>query len=224
MVNDDMKPAEQIALWADRLRDISAMGLCFAKGPHDQIAYREVQSISMEMLALSTGEPLERIEPLRGTLFSRPTPLATGEGAVIDEEGRILLIRRADNGKWAMPGGALDVGETPAEGVQREVLEETGVGCRAVALAGVFDSLLCGSETPYHLYHLLFLCEPMGPEPERNPSHDFEVLEMGWFTEDDLPQDIDPGHVRRIPRAFSFWRGERRAFFDGEETSATVTA
>jgi len=214
-----MNPAEQIALWADRLRDLSAMGLFFAKSVHDEIAYREAQSVAMEMMALATGEPLERIEPLRGTIFARPTPLTTGDAAIIDGEGHILLIRRADNSKWAMPGGALDVGETPAQGVQREALEETGVHCRAVVLVGVFDSRLCGTETPHHLYHFQFLCELLDREPEEEPSHGFEVLEKGWFPENGLPGDIDPGHVSRIPEAFRVWRGDPRAFFDAEGLS-----
>ena len=214
-----MNPAQQIALWADRLRDLSAMGLFFAKSVHDEMAYREAQTIAKEMMALATGEPLERIEPLRGTVFARPTPLTTGDAALIDAEGRMLLIRRADNGKWAMPGGALEVGETPAQGVQREAWEETGVHCRAVALVGVFDSRLCGTQTPHHLYQFLFLCEPLGRQPEEKPSHDFEVLEKGWYREDELPEDIDPGHVSRIPEAFRVWRGDARAFFDAEGLS-----
>ena len=63
--------AEKIALWSDRLRDISAMGLHFSKNVHDENAFRAVQTIAMEMLALATGEPLTQIEPLRGTIFLR---------------------------------------------------------------------------------------------------------------------------------------------------------
>jgi ADP-ribose pyrophosphatase YjhB (NUDIX family) len=207
-------PAEKIALWADRLRDLSAMGLLFAKSGHDEIAYREVQNVAMEMLALATDEPLEKIEPLRFTIFARPTPLMTGDAAIIDNEGRILLIRRADNGLWALPGGALDVGETPAEGVQREALEETGFHGRAVSLVGVFDSRRCRSLSPHHLYHFVFLCELLEREPAQKPTHAFEVLEMAWFREEDLPEEIDPGHVSRIPQAFRVWRGDQRAFFD----------
>jgi ADP-ribose pyrophosphatase YjhB (NUDIX family) len=209
-----MKPSLQIALWADRLRDVSAMGLLFTKNIHDQEAFRAVQSIAMEMLALATGESLEQIEPLRAPIFARPTPLAVGDAAVIDAQGRMLLIRRADNAKWAMPGGALEVGETPAEGVVREVLEETGVRCRAVALVGVFDSRLCGTLSRHHLYHFVFLCEPLTDEAIGEPSHAVEVLDVGWFSEDQLPEDIDPGHVTRIPEAFRVWRGDKQAFFD----------
>jgi len=100
-----MTPAEQIAAWADKLRDISAMGLHFSKNIHDEGAFRAVQNIAMEMLAFATGETLEQIEALRAPIFSHPTPFATGDAAVIDDQGRILLIRRADNGKWAMPAG-----------------------------------------------------------------------------------------------------------------------
>ena len=122
-----MLSARQIALWADRLRDISALGLHFTDSRYDRERYQAVQNVAMVMLVAATGEPVEELELLRATIFSHPTPPSVGDAAVIDDEGRILLVRRADNQKWAMPGEALEVGETPAEGVVREALEETGV-------------------------------------------------------------------------------------------------
>jgi len=210
-----MTPAEQIALWADKLRDTSAMGLLFSKSIHDEAAFRAVQTVAMEMLALATGESWEQIEPLRAPVFSRPTPAVGGDAAVIDDKGQILLIRRADNGKWAMPGGAFEVGETPAEGVVREALEETGVHCRVPSLVGVFDSRFCGTTSRHHLYQFVFLCEPSSQEGIEPPSHAIEVLDTGWFPEDGLPADIDPGHRSRIPEAFRVWHGDHRMFFDG---------
>ena len=210
-----MTPAEHIALWADKLRDVSAMGLLFCESVHDREAFRAVQAVAMEMLALATGQSWEQIEPLRATVFSRPTPVAVGDAAVIDAKGRILLVQRADNAMWAMPGGALEVGETPAEGVVREALEETGVECRAVYLVGVFDSRFCGTQSSHHLYQFVFLCEPMDPGKTRQASHAVEVLDVGWFPEDGLPDGIDPGHRSRIPEAFRVWRGDSRVFFDG---------
>lgn len=215
-----MTHAERIALWADKLRDISASGLRFSEDIYDQAHYRAVQDIAMGMLALATGESLEQMELLRASVFSRPTPLTVGDAAVIDHRGRILLIQRADNGKWAMPGGALEVGETPAEGVAREALEETGVHCRAVSLVGVFDSRLSDSRSRHHLYIFLFLCAPLGERGIRAPSHSNEVLDLGWFPEDQLPEDMDPGHALRIPEAFRVWHGDHRAFFDGAAASS----
>jgi ADP-ribose pyrophosphatase YjhB (NUDIX family) len=205
--------AEQIVLWADKLRDISAMGLTFAKNIHDEIAFRTVQTIAMDMLAAAVDEPHEQIEPLRAPIFSRPTPFAVGDAAVIDDQGQILLIQRADNGKWAMPGGALEVGETPAEGVVRETLEETGVHCYPSILVGVFDSRLCGTTSRHHMYQFVFLCKPSNARA-KEPSHAIEVLDVAWFPENDLPENLDPGHSTRIPEAFRVWRGDSRAFFD----------
>jgi len=139
---------------------------------------------------------------------------------VIDDKGQILLIRRADNGKWAMPGGAFEVGETPAEGVVREALEETGVHCRALSLVGVFDSRFCGTPSRHHLYQFVFLCEPSSQEEPEQPSHAIEVLDTGWFPEDGLPEDMDPGHRSRIPEAFRVWHGDSRASFDGVRLSS----
>ncbi len=113
-----------------------------------------------------------------------------------------------------MPGGALEVGETPAEGVIREALEETGIHCQVVSLVGVFDSRLCGALSRHHLYQFMFLCRPLDKEAKQ-PSHAIEVLGTRWFFERELPEDIDPGHKSRIPKAFRVWHGDSRVFFDG---------
>jgi ADP-ribose pyrophosphatase YjhB (NUDIX family) len=210
----NLMPATQIAAWADKLRDLSALGLHFADNPYDRERYQTVQDLAMSMLALATDESLEQLEPLRAPVFSRPTPFAVGDAAIIDRQGRILLIRRADNALWAMPGGALEVGETPVEGALREALEETGVHCRPVALVGVFDSRFCGTPTPHHMYHISFLCEPLPDVEQVPPSHAHEVLDVRWFAEDELPPDLDPGHVSRIPEAYRVWREKGQAYFD----------
>ena len=207
--------AQQIALWADMLRERSALGLRFAQNMYDREHYRTVQDIAMAMMALATGETMEQMEPLRAPLFSRPTPLSVGDGAVIDHDGRMLLIQRADNHKWAMPGGAFEVGETPVEGAMREVFEETGVRCVPVALVGVHDSRLLGAPSRHQLYMFLFLCRPIDGVSAVPASHGHEVLNIGWFSADALPADLDPLHARRIPEAFRVWRGDALAYFDG---------
>jgi ADP-ribose pyrophosphatase YjhB (NUDIX family) len=204
--------AEKIALWADKLRDHTAMGLRFSENIYDQIRYRAIQDIAMEMNALATGKNIGELEPLRSTFFSRPTPLVVGDAAVIDASGRILLMQRADNQKWAMPGGAMEVGETPAAGVVREVMEETGLRCKVKALVGVFDSRSWGFVSPNHLYVISFLCQPL--EGMALPYQAYETLETGWFPEDNLPDAMHPGHRERIPVAFRVWRGDPHAFFD----------
>ncbi len=216
---DDEKPeamfAQQLALYADILRDCSAGGLQRASNIYERDTYRKIQDVALELFALATGEPPAALEPLRATVFARPAPFPVAEGAVIDDDGKILLIRRADNGLWAFPGGGLDVGESPAQGTVREVLEETGVSCEPVVLVGINDSRLYGTRSRHHLYHILFLCRPLAHiDVITPPSHVQEVLDCSWFAEHDLPSNIDPGHRPRIPEAFRVWRGDLRAFFD----------
>lgn len=207
-------PAEQLALWSDKLRDLSSLGLRFSKSIYDQENYQKVQDIAVEMLALASGEPVEKIEPLREPHFLRPTPLSAGDAAVIDERGRILLIQRADNQMWAMPGGMLEVGESPAEGVVRETLEETGVHCAVKSFIGVFDSRLTGGKSRFQLYHFTFLCEPVAGKLVEPATFAHETLGFGWFDENELPDPIDPGHITRIPKAFQMWHHGGNAFFD----------
>jgi ADP-ribose pyrophosphatase YjhB (NUDIX family) len=59
---------------------------------------------------------------------------------VLDDAGRILMIRRTDNDRYAIPGGGLEAGETVSEAVVREVLEETGVRVAVADLVGVFSN------------------------------------------------------------------------------------
>jgi ADP-ribose pyrophosphatase YjhB (NUDIX family) len=208
-------PAEQIALWADRLRDMAATGLRYAQDIYDHERYTAIQQMAIEMLALATSQPVAALEPLRATIFSRSSPLVAGAAAVIDARGEILLMRRSDNRLWNMPGGILEVGEIPAAGVVREVLEETGVRCEPIALVGVYDNRQWETGVAQHLYKFTFLCRPLDDgQPIAAPSHAIETLETGWFAEDALPNDLSAGHVQRVRDAFKVWRGEQRAYFD----------
>lgn len=211
----DTTIAQQIAHWADRLRDVSALGLHFADNVYDQAHYSVVQEAAMALLALATDTSLDEMEPLRAPIFSRPTPLAVGDAAVIDpEDDRLLLIQRADDGLWAMPGGAFEVGETPAEAAAREAREETGIRCEVTGLVGVFDSRLCGSISRHHLYQFVFLCRPLNrstPGPAATPD---EILDMNWFTKDKMPTDLSPGHSTRIREVWRVWHDRGPAYFD----------
>ncbi len=66
--------------------------------------------------------------------------------AVTDDAGRLLLIRRTDNGNWALPGGGVDPGESLADAAVREVEEETGIRCEIDAVVGIYTN-------PHHVIH-----------------------------------------------------------------------
>lgn len=58
---------------------------------------------------------------------------------IIDDAGRLLMIQRADNGLWAIPGGGQEVGETSSQAAIREVKEETGVEAQVTGLVGIYS-------------------------------------------------------------------------------------
>src|SRR5438309_12034876 len=80
-----------------------------------------------------------------------PQQPLVGVGAVIVEDGRVLLIKRGKApllGEWSIPGGMLELGETLRQGAEREALEETGLTVRAIELLGVFDRIVPDSIVP----------------------------------------------------------------------------
>ena len=57
--------------------------------------------------------------------------------AVTNDAGEVLLIRRSDNDNWALPGGAVDLGESLTQAAVRETLEESGIDCEVTGLSGI---------------------------------------------------------------------------------------
>ena len=98
-------------------------------------------------------------------------PIA-GVGAVVVEQGRVLLVQRGrepSKGKWSLPGGALELGESLTEGVTREVREETGLDVEAVELIELIDRIVRqpasdGSRIRYHYVIADYLCRVVGGE------------------------------------------------------------
>lgn len=210
---NDLSPSEKIALWADKIRDLSATGLNYSENIYDKTRYQEFQRLAMEMLAFATAQPIEALTPLQETIFTRMSPVVAGTAAVINKAGQILLMRRSDNQLWVMPGGQMQVGESPAEAVVRETFEETGIRCVAKALSGIYDSRFWDKSRNQHIYKFTFLCEPITEQAEM-PSHSHETLECGWFDENKLPDDLYAGHVKRINDAYQIWKGVGVVHFD----------
>ena len=207
--------SSDIARWAERLRDVSATGLFHSEIFYDRERYSQMQALAQEMTAAAIGAAVDDFTPIQNELFDHPGPFVGADAAIFDDRDRILLIRRSDNGLWAMPGGASETGEPPAETAVREALEETGVGCRPISLIGIYDNRLWGSTTLNHVYMIVFLCElKSGGDLKSLPSHALEVSERAWFTFEELPDDLDPRHNGRIQHAFEFRKGRMPAYFD----------
>jgi ADP-ribose pyrophosphatase YjhB (NUDIX family) len=115
-------------------------------------------------------------------------------GLIIDEEGRILLLRHTYRGKrpWGLPGGGLKHGESLEECLMREVREETGMQVE-------IKHLLLGAAHPDHLLvDLIYSCRPLPGQSLDVFRPNAEIAEAQWFYCDDLPPDVSRGQHRLI--------------------------
>ena len=142
----------------------------------------------------------EYLRGLRALVGSRLLLLPGVAAIVRDADDRVLFMRRADNGQWGLPAGAIDPGETPAEAVAREVREETGLDVRPRRVAGIFGGqgfrvrYENGDEAEYTV--IVFDCEVVGGT--LSPA-DGEALELRYFAPDDAPQ-LQVAYPRSILR------------------------
>ncbi|MBO4160603.1 NUDIX domain-containing protein [Micromonospora antibiotica] len=122
---------------------------------------------------------------------------------VLDEQARVLLIRRTDNGLWSLPGGGQEIGESVAETAVRETREETGIRAEVTGMVGVYSD-------PGHVieysdgevrqqFSLCFRAVPVSGTP--TPSD--ESHEVRWVARDELAAlDIHPSTLLRITHGY----------------------
>lgn len=120
---------------------------------------------------------------------------------VLDDEGRVLLNRRSDNGKWSLIGGIPEPGEQPAACAVREVQEETGVHCvvERVLLVQALKPVTYDNGDTCQYMDISLRCRAVGGEARVN---DDESLEVGWFEVDALPE-LNEYALFRIKQALS---------------------
>lgn len=135
---------------------------------------------------------MDYISQLRQYIGHRPILLVGAAVLVLDDQNRLLMMKRSDSGCWGIPGGAMEPGESAEDAARRETLEETNLEAEELSLFGVFS----GPEL-YYKY-------PNGDEVYNvsivYTSHDWrgkmklnrEHGEWRWFDAGEIPEDISP--------------------------------
>ncbi len=118
-------------------------------------------------------------------------------GLVFDDAGRLLLIQRSDNHRWALPAGAMELGESIADSAVREVYEETGLTVQATELLGVWEYELgaAGLKGIVIFYRGRIVSGTAAPADD--------VEELGWFDPEAFPEIAFETHRQII----AFWQG-----------------
>lgn len=133
---------------------------------------------------------MDYIKEMRKLIGNKPL-LLVGASVIAIKDEMILLQKRADIGVWGYPGGYMEVGETPEEAARREFNEETGFIANDIKLYGVF-----AGEKRHYTYpnghevyctDIVYLCYDF---KQSESSHDDEVLELRWFSFNDLPDNL----------------------------------
>jgi len=185
--------------WTKRLQAIAQTGLSYANDVYDVERYEALRDIVAEVIAGYADADLREIHGLLTGEAGHATPKVAVQGVVFQDD-RLLLVRQRDEGAWSLPGGWVDVGESPGEAAVREVHEESGFRTEARKLLAVYDRDRHGhTPLPFHVYTLLFSCELIGGEA--TPSVETDAVD--FFAEDALP-GLSAGRVtaKQIARLF----------------------
>jgi NAD+ diphosphatase len=129
---------------------------------------------------------------------------ATAGALVEDEDGRVLLARRAHEpfkGRWDIPGGFLEEGEHPLDGVRRELLEETGLEVEPLDFVGIWMDRYGGDSTAEATLNLYWTARALSGEAR--PADD--VDDLRWFAPDELPPPSELA-FENVPLVLAAWR------------------
>jgi ADP-ribose pyrophosphatase YjhB (NUDIX family) len=120
--------------------------------------------------------------------------------------GRVLLVRRADDGCWELPGGRVEVGESASAAVVREVAEEAGVTINVTGLAGVYSDPGHVLAYPHEqsTYQQIAICfHAFSADHDTQPDHD-ETTAAGWFNPEQTARlAMHPAMRRRLTDALA---------------------
>jgi ADP-ribose pyrophosphatase YjhB (NUDIX family) len=168
--------------WIRTLTTLSQAGLTYTKDPFDRERYEQLAALCIDIAAAHSPEPYEVVKGQLELESGYPTPKVDVRAVVFNGEGKVLMVRESQDGRWSLPGGWADLGLSPSQVAVKEVKEETGYAVRATKLLELVG--LHPRPTLFSVYKLFIRCELTGGDVAL--SH--ETTEVGWFARDALPE------------------------------------
>ncbi len=148
---------------------------------------------------------VKRVDYLNDPNAPKANSIVVATSAYVeDNQGRVLLIRRADNGLWALPGGGMEPGETVSGCAIREVREETGIEIEVAGLVGIFSNPRHVVAYPDGEVRQAFSICLRAQAIDGTIRISDESIQVDWIPRDQIPQlDMHPEIRRRIERAIA---------------------
>jgi ADP-ribose pyrophosphatase YjhB (NUDIX family) len=182
----------------DEVQAIARTGLHYSADPFDRERYTRLLDLTVRAYATHTAIESDAVRARFAAEIGYVTAKVGADAAVFDDHDRILLVRRADDGKWGLISGWVDPNESPAQTVVRELAEEAGVQGRVDRLAGVFFREARAGEHPHGTVSIVHLCSIIGGTL-RPQLH--EVTELAFRAIDDVRADEWHHHHELLARA-----------------------
>lgn len=186
--------------WAQKLQAIAQNGLTYSNNHFDIERYEQLRLIAAEIMATYTdAEPSYILDLFHGE-NGYATPKVDVRGAVFQDE-KLLLVQEREDGCWTLPGGWVDIGESPSSAIEREVYEESGYKTQVTKLVAAYDRNHVRHGHPplaHHVYKLFFQCQLVSGTPTIN--HETEKVE--FFGEQEIPElsltRVVPSQITRL--------------------------
>ncbi len=195
----DQNSMERIKI-LEEIRAIATTGLNFVRSPYDKENYERLLELSAaEYAAIFGMEPKEVLHRFQKEVGYVTCKL--GVNAAIFRGDKILLEQRVDDQYWGIPGGWVDVNETPEEAVKRELQEEASLKVRVEGIIEIFSRPAGQFNQPHSSCHILYFCLADAGDPKK--SH--ESLQLGFFGLEEI-QNWHRDHRLWAEKAFRFYR------------------
>jgi ADP-ribose pyrophosphatase YjhB (NUDIX family) len=196
---------EQFAM---KVLSICKIGIKYSKDPYAIENYKELQDLSVDMLNSLN------IYPIKDNFYERdiyPTPNLSVRVIVLNKQNQILMVKEVMDGKWAIPGGWVDVFDAPSQAATNEIKQEAGIDVRLVRLLAVMQRERY-KDYPTLVSEMVHYFLAVHENGDLQTSH--ETSEVAWFDIERLPELSKKTTKIEIERALDVALNNKDTYFD----------
>jgi ADP-ribose pyrophosphatase YjhB (NUDIX family) len=184
--------------WAREIQALAQSGYHYAQDDYQRDRCARLMEIAADMISKNSDVGFLPLAKAFSSQTGYATPKIDVRAAVFQDQ-KLLMVRERLDGGWTLPGGWVDVGDTPSKAAERETWEESGFRVKAIKVVGVYDANRRNPLEVFHAFKIIFLCSIL--DGEARPSK--ETSEVSFFAESEIPENFSgerttARHIRDI--------------------------